>query len=768
MTNSVIKRAILIILISAIFFFFQCPAPFKTVNTNNDYSHVLKDIYDLNENFGELSLSKIALLGSHDCLSDKIDYSSKPDTTRSKTNNDNFANNMFIYYLARGLTVRLARAQSKDVYNQLKAGSRFLDIRITDIDGEFYNTHGLISDRLDNNLNLILKFLDENPGEFVIFNILYFYQDTKTWDDLCDYISSIKYNDKSLFDYVNYDIVNETDFSSITYNDVTNNGNNAGVIILSEKYNGELYNDYFKINYIYNESCKEADYNKIDEKIDDKINDALKYDDKYLKVNQSQITPDIDGIISVLYNWSLINISDKHNDVVINSDKFNNWLNYMPIYLTDNVTSDIGNFNTLANENIKKYNASLIGENYEINDTTTMEAKSMNNNLIDMKEFTAQGIICILSLMSLAILIKDNNRLGKEAKSRFYRALLVIAIAALSGWLSLLLNGRSQNFTTFHAFVKSLDYCFFPLVCVSIADLINYKKYRSAINTVVVLNAIFELLSIFTKWSFFIDETYVYKNGPLHFIYEIAIYATIGYLILGLISYGKKFKKENIDSLISILVLLIVSVVLQEVFSVRVMFIGMAPAVILLYIHLDEFNQLQYDEDLEEKNKLIATDALTGLGSRFAYNNLINYYTNESDIPNNMSVIEVDINGLKETNDTRGHVEGDKIICATANIINDVFSSKGKCFRTGGDEYFIFIEATDNELKQLIKQFKNKVNAWSDDDLKLSVSLGYVRKTTKNNYSIEKLIKLADESMYKEKRAYYMKQHDRRRRKTDK
>ena len=356
-------RIVIICLLVLLTFFFQFPLSFGISNTNEDYSHILKDVYNSNSNFGEVQVSKIAMLGSHDALANGISYSSKPDTARQRATHDNFAANPLINILAKGLVVRMSKAQSQNIYEQLKAGTRFIDVRISDIDGEFYNCHGVISDRLENNLLLILKFLDENPGEFIIFSILYYYQDTRSWDEMCDYIKSVEYNGHNIFDYVNYDTKNEN-FSTLTYNDVTSSSCKAGVVFVANDYDGSRYKDYFALDKFINSNCKVSNYKKIDKVIDQIVEDSKKYNDSYLKVNQTQITPDVDGILSVFVNWSLLNISDKHNSHVIQQENYKEWIDSMPIYLTDNSTSNINDFNHEINEYIIEHNLEL-ASNYK-------------------------------------------------------------------------------------------------------------------------------------------------------------------------------------------------------------------------------------------------------------------------------------------------------------------------------------------------------------------------------------------------------------------
>ena len=166
------KKIVLICILILLIIFFQFPMSFGISNTNEDYSHILKSVYESNNNFGNIKVTQISMLGSHDALANGICYSSKPDTTRQKVKHDNYAANPLINILAKGLVVRMSKAQSQNIYEQLKAGVRFIDVRISDIDGEFYNCHGVISDRFENNLLYASSVPTTQMATFVSFEIV--------------------------------------------------------------------------------------------------------------------------------------------------------------------------------------------------------------------------------------------------------------------------------------------------------------------------------------------------------------------------------------------------------------------------------------------------------------------------------------------------------------------------------------------------------------------------------------------------------------------
>ena len=93
-----------------------------------------------------------------------------------------------------------------------------------------------------------------------------------------------------------------------------------------------------------------------------------------------------------------------------------------------------------------------------------------------------------------------------------------------------------------------------------------------------------------------------------------------------------------------------------------------------------------------EKEKLIYTsntDELTRCLNRHAYENDMK----KLNLSEEWVYISADLNGLKQTNDSYGHMAGDELICAAADCMRDSFHEYGKVYRIGGDEFAVIITA---------------------------------------------------------------------------
>lgn len=125
-----------------------------------------------------------------------------------------------------------------------------------------------------------------------------------------------------------------------------------------------------------------------------------------------------------------------------------------------------------------------------------------------------------------------------------------------------------------------------------------------------------------------------------------------------------------------------------------------------------------------------------------------NYYSKIS----KLSVIFIDVNGLKIVNDENGHEAGDELIYGISCSIKDSLheEEKEKAFRVGGDEFVIMLEDGDETVAQeWIRNWKRNLGHRNKtSEIKLSASVGYASGDGKN---IEELVHQADHNMYLDK-----------------
>lgn len=156
-------------------------------------------------------------------------------------------------------------------------------------------------------------------------------------------------------------------------------------------------------------------------------------------------------------------------------------------------------------------------------------------------------------------------------------------------------------------------------------------------------------------------------------------------------------------------------------------------------------NSLRQKKEQEYLQQLSFTDQLTGLYNRNRYNRTLQLW--QEDCQNQVGILYIDLNGLKQVNDTRGHAAGDKLIRDTAGVMEQIFP--GQAYRIGGDEFVVICQGTPEpefraQAAQLIEQTGRQG---------ISLSMGLLWNPQCPD--LPAALKEADARMYEEKRKYH-------------
>lgn len=144
---------------------------------------------------------------------------------------------------------------------------------------------------------------------------------------------------------------------------------------------------------------------------------------------------------------------------------------------------------------------------------------------------------------------------------------------------------------------------------------------------------------------------------------------------------------------------------------------------------------------------LSETDMLTSLRNRNTYEQRLHDYTSLKNCE--IASVYVDVNGLHEINNTKGHAAGDQRLRYVGRTIQHEFGEMNS-FRIGGDEFVVLItDESKDRIRAKIEQIRKQVEKES-----YHVSIGCsVGNTSDKN--ISSLIVEAEKRMYEDKRLYY-------------
>jgi diguanylate cyclase (GGDEF)-like protein len=178
--------------------------------------------------------------------------------------------------------------------------------------------------------------------------------------------------------------------------------------------------------------------------------------------------------------------------------------------------------------------------------------------------------------------------------------------------------------------------------------------------------------------------------------------------------------------------------------------------------------QLEYE--IAERKKaqdallqLSLTDALTGLLNRRGF-----FFQVEQEIKlasrlkTHSFLMFADLDNLKKVNDNYGHGAGDEMIANAAKILKGVFRSSDVISRLGGDEFAVFtMETTDHlTIRSRIDQAIKDFNESNDYPYPISISIGVIELEANSSYSLDELLRMADEAMYEDKQTKKAKRKD--------
>ena len=156
--------------------------------------------------------------------------------------------------------------------------------------------------------------------------------------------------------------------------------------------------------------------------------------------------------------------------------------------------------------------------------------------------------------------------------------------------------------------------------------------------------------------------------------------------------------------------------------------------------------------EADEMNELAHRDALTGVGSKLAYDHQVMQLTEEMKQGRaRFGIVMVDMNDLKKMNDTYGHERGNDAIRKTCGLICEVFTDS-PVYRFGGDEFVVVIRGQDyDHIEERVAQFRTAAQAAQGQPWeKVNAAIGYALYNGED--TVDDVFRSADHRMYEQKK----------------
>lgn len=162
---------------------------------------------------------------------------------------------------------------------------------------------------------------------------------------------------------------------------------------------------------------------------------------------------------------------------------------------------------------------------------------------------------------------------------------------------------------------------------------------------------------------------------------------------------------------------------------------------------------------LSEAKKLSQTDPLTGLNNRRGFEDALSKLLADDDGKSLITIVSIDMDGLKPINDIYGHQNGDLAITSMADILRATVKGNEISARFGGDEFMaVLVSDSDARKEEFKKQFFDMLKATSDKlnkPFKLGASIGMCDLKNGDTAQIITCMQIADQRMYEVKKEHH-------------
>jgi diguanylate cyclase (GGDEF)-like protein len=183
--------------------------------------------------------------------------------------------------------------------------------------------------------------------------------------------------------------------------------------------------------------------------------------------------------------------------------------------------------------------------------------------------------------------------------------------------------------------------------------------------------------------------------------------------------------------------------------------LGALLVVLLVRSHADRVRLRTVSEKLEQTAR---TDSLTGLLNRRALTDeLTRALARSRRHGEPLSVLMIDLDRFKDTNDRFGHEAGDRVLCALADCMRDTLRAEDAYGRWGGDEFLVMLPTGDqHEARAVAERLRAAAAAVDLADIGLTAGVPMsVGQATAAGATVtpDEIVRMADLDLYRMKSA---------------
>ncbi len=344
-----------------------------------------------------------------------------------------------------------------------------------------------------------------------------------------------------------------------------------------------------------------------------------------------------------------------------------------------------------------------------------------------MKEVLLENFVTLALVFGFLILLKTGNVFDKKVEKLF-------ALAAICEFALIFIDAADSSMaerTTVNElrYVSSaLGYTVRPIALgVFISILLRKRESIIKLWIPIFIVAFFALTNYWTHWMFKFDTNNAFVRGPLGYLPHLLSIGYTAALIYYTVRHINSMDSGEVITVFYISASCTAALIFETFFGGEFLLTGViicALTVYYTYLYVQVYK----------------TDPVTGVFNRICFNN-----DTEKRMNKKLGIICVDLNSLKEINDSKGHEEGDLALRTVSKILVNATVNKFRVYRMGGDEFFIIgVNANSNSMINYIKRANAALLKTN-----YSASFGYSEYTPGNDFQ-EACVE-ADKNMYEDK-----------------
>ncbi len=335
---------------------------------------------------------------------------------------------------------------------------------------------------------------------------------------------------------------------------------------------------------------------------------------------------------------------------------------------------------------------------------------AFENYLLDATLQIFRVFAVFISLFNLFLLVPDIMKLDSQAIWLAVSVRTVYSAALLS---SLLWIGKLRNYIA-----RSVLITFYELFAVFIF-LFVFWMYPEPDFLIQLLGVMAIIIM-----TFLVPNKFAFGMG-------VAIVSAVSYLLLA----RNKIPSLQDNQFLAGLVYLFFEISVGGVFTIL-------------------FRRYQFREFVAktELERIYSTDPLTKIGNRMKLEEEAAKWLTSCENDNlPLSVVLMDVDNLKQINDSHGHIVGDTVLYETAQILRANLRDNDVCVRWGGDEFVLLLPCIGAEQARLLAMRIREVVASYEFSARIDVSCSFGITQMQRGQSLQELIEQADKSMYRAK-----------------